>query len=208
MPNLEEFLLNTFEKSRRFRKRKVGTYHVGLLNQSCFKAMWNAYCLPEDQAHEKQARLRMVEGIIFHEYLQQTKGLWKSTETEFSKDFKTDSGKITIVGTLDAVSKEGVVYEFKRSGYISYKPKSQWIFQIQSYMALSERPEGCIVAMGSSNGEFCIKEWPVLFNNFWFNTLLNKAITLHTLLKHKQVPVCSCRTRQHDLEWIKHVNGG
>lgn len=164
--------------------------------------------LPVDQAFEKESKLRMSEGIVFHEFLQKQKGLWKSTETEFSKSFKTDSGKLSIVGTVDAISKEGVVYEFKRSGYISYKPKSQWVFQAQSYMYLADRPQGCIVALGSSNGQFVVKEWPLLFNDFYFNCLLNKAITLHTLLKHKQVPVCSCRTRQHDVEWIKHMNGG
>lgn len=166
--------------------------------------MYNAYMLPVDQIHEKQAQLRMVEGIISHNYLQGTKGLWRETETEYRKSFKTDSGKLSIIGTLDAVSKEGVVYEFKRSGYISYKPKSSWTFQIQAYMHLADKPQGCIVAMGNSNGEFVIKEWPVLYNDFWFNTLLNKAIALHTYLKHQQVPVCSCRNRIHDVEWVKY----
>lgn len=190
---------------RRYKIPKVGIYYPSVLSRSCLKDQFNYYYLsnligkiPESYLLEK------LEGVLMHELIQSFK-VWDDIEVAVSKRIKiTSKETIIIKGRADAI-KDNVVYEFKRTAYIPGKPRFKDLVQLNFYMEALGFARGVLVYIGRRNDRMDIIEYPWTLSDWHSNFIVNKAIELHTVLIHEEVPHCSCRNKRHDIEYLQAI---
>lgn len=207
--SVRRIVLDYFRKQtrRRYKPPQIGTYFPSVLTQSCLKGQWNYYMMSirEGQIPDG-AIMRMGEGTEWHRILQSYKG-WDGVEVKARMRVKVSQKAgdwITIRGRADSV-KGDTVYEFKRTSWLPHKPKFDHVLQINFYMAAIGKPKGVIVYAGNKDGDFDVVEHPVLLSDWHVEHLKNRAMNLHIFLKNKEVPICSCRSRAHDIEWERYT---
>jgi hypothetical protein len=66
------------------------------------------------------------------------------------------------------------------------------------------KPKGVIAYIGYENGNFRIKEYYHVLIDWMTQTLVNKALTLHTHLVNDVPPVCTCKSKIHETEWLQY----
>jgi hypothetical protein len=203
---VKNLLLDYYNKrwGSEIRIYKSSEYHVSSLLGSCVKATWNNYMMKrKTKEHEEATKLLFLKGLIFHELLQKSSKAWDGVEVECTRKIKTSHGVTTLIGHADAV-KDDTVYEFKTCMRIPYKPRFDHVAQVNAYATMLGKPRAIIVYAGSDGEAFNVKEFTVLPSEWHYTLLVNKLHTIHALLKTKAQPMCSCRNRQHDIEWLAY----
>lgn len=202
---IKQLLLDEYNKryGSEIRKYKIGEYHVSSLLGSCLKATWNHFQMKKlTKEHIDSTKLIFFKGILFHEMVQKSKA-WDGVEVECVKKIKTSHGTATLLGHADAV-KDDAVFELKTCAYIPRRPKFDHICQVNAYMHMLGKPRGVIVYAGSDGEKFDIKEYQVVQSDWHYQHMINRLMTLHAILKTAGEPICSCRNRQHDIEWLTY----
>jgi len=66
------------------------------------------------------------------------------------------------------------------------------------------KPKGVIAYIGYDGQNFRIKEYYHVLTDWLTQTLINKALTLHGHLVNDVPPVCTCRSKLHEVEWLAY----
>jgi hypothetical protein len=66
------------------------------------------------------------------------------------------------------------------------------------------KPKGVIAYIGYDGGKFRIKEYYHVLTDWMTQTFINKALILHAHLVNDVPPVCTCRNRAHEVEWLNY----
>lgn len=207
--NLQEELVKYLVKkqSRRYKVPEVGVYYPSTLVQYCPRGPWNFYMMAlQDKKLPDSFILHMAEGNVWHDLMEDLR-IWDSTEQSCKKRVDLEDGShIWIRGRYDAVRGD-TVYDFKRTDRVpwGYKPKFEHVLQINFYMECLGKPKGVIAYIGTLNGQFGVYPFYHVLSDWHTQLLVNKAIALHTHLVYKSPPICSCRTKQHEIEWEHYV---
>lgn len=205
---IKQLFLDEFNKryGSEVRKYKIGEYHVSSLLGSCLKANVNSWRIKlMDKNLQDLTKLHFFRGIMTHEFLQKLK-VWDDIEAECKREIKTTHGKITLLGHADAV-KGDTVFEFKSVIRIPWKPKFDHSMQVNAYATMLGLPRAKVIYIGNdADGNYNVKEFDLVQSDFMWQLLVNKAITLHALLKTGTDVQCSCRSRVHDIAWIQYLD--
>jgi hypothetical protein len=209
--NLQHELVEHLRKNRRTRKYqipKIGVYHPTLLVQNCLRGQWNFFMISiQEQRLPDAFILQTSEGTVWHDMIEKLK-VWDAVEQKVSMTIPVEGegGKIKIVGTYDALRGD-TIYDFKRTQRVpwGYRAKYPHRLQINFYMAALGKPKGVIAYIGYEGAEFKIKEYYHVLTDWMTDQLINKALTLHTHLVHNVPPVCSCRSKRHEIEWEQYA---
>ena len=206
--NLQEALVGYLRKKRlkSHRLPTVGVYYPTTLVQPCTRGQYNFYKQTiEQRKFPDSFVLKTSEGTVWHEMLEQI-GVWDSVEGPCRMRVPLENGGyITIRGRYDAIRGD-TVYDFKRTERVpwGYKPKFAHLLQLNFYMECLGKPKGVIAYIGYEGGNFRIKEYYHVLTDWMTQTLINKALTLHTHLVNDVPPVCTCRNRIHEVEWLQY----
>lgn len=206
--NLQDELANHLRKKRMhgYKLPRIGVYYPTTLIQSCTRSQWNFYMMAMREGKFPDAfLLKTQEGTAWHELMEGVR-IWDSVEGPARKRIKLEDGTwITIRGRYDAV-RGYTVYDFKRVEWVPYrKAKFDHILQLNFYMECLGKPKGVLAYIGYKNGEFGIHEYYHVLSDWHTQHLINRAITLHMHLVNNAPPVCSCRTKFHEIEWANYL---
>jgi len=191
---------------------QVGVYRPSVLSWSCLRKQYNYYFYFDKKSPEEipdDIVLLLSGGIVFHRLIQSLKldgkRYWSAVEVPCSITVEALNGsQITILGHADAICGSGIeakVYEFKHVRQIPSKPLFEHVLQLNFYLGALQIPHGVLTYVGYvPSGGLDIKEYPHTFSHWHFEHLINRAITLHTLLVNKTPPRCSCKNRIHEIE--------
>jgi len=189
-----------------------GVYHPSILCLSCARAQYNYYTNFSNKSVEEipdEIVLLLAGGVFVHRLIQSLKvdkkSIWSGVEVPCSYELTAPDGStITIRGRADAILGRGVerrVYEFKHVRSIPYKPQFNHLLQLNFYLGALGIAQGVLCYIGySPYGGIDIKEFNFSFSTWHFEHLLNRAITLHTLITNKTPPRCSCRDKIHEIQ--------
>lgn len=207
--NLEEELVEYLKKKhlhRKYRLPQIGIYYPTTLVQNCTRSQWNFYMMSiQQRKFPDDFVLKISEGQVWHDMLEGIH-IWDSVEGSARMRVRLEGGGyITIRGRYDAVRSD-TVYDFKRTERVpwGYKAKFAHLLQLNFYMACLGKPKGVVAYIGYENGVFHIKEYYHVLTDWMTQTLINKALTLHTHLVNNVAPNCTCRTRIHEIEWLNY----
>lgn len=209
--NLQFELVESLRRKRKVEKYHlpvIGKYHPSLLVQTCLRGQWNFYKIAiQDQRLPDDFILKTSEGLVWHDMLEALP-IWDMTEqiVRMKVPLEGESRKhITIIGKYDAVRGD-TVYDFKRTERVpwGYRAKYPHRLQINFYMAALGKPKGVIAYIGYEGRDFKIKEYYHVLTDWMTEQMMNKALTLHTHLVHDVPPVCTCRSKVHEIEWEQH----
>jgi len=191
---------------------QIGVYRPSVLSWSCVRKQYNYYSNFAGKSPEEipdDIILLLSGGIVFHRLIQSLrqdgKKYWDAVEVACSIEVPTPEGStLTILGHADAIHGTGIerkVYEFKHVRQIPTKPLFEHILQLNFYLGALQIPHGVLCYVGYlPGGGLDVKEFPHTFSHWHFEHLINRAITLHTLLIHKTPPRCSCKDRIHEVQ--------
>jgi hypothetical protein len=207
--SVKDEILKYFEAKahKRYKLPEIGVYFPSVLCNSCTKSQWNYYQMAIKEGKLPQsAILQMGEGTVTHELIQSLQ-IWDATEIPVKMKINTGNENIVIRGRADGVIGD-TVFEFKRTQYIPLKIRFSDALQINFYMEALGKPKGILVYIGyKSDRTFDVVERYWTLSDWHTNHLINRAITLHTLLKNKQEAYCSCRSKTHDQQWEQYKRG-
>ena len=205
--SVKEEMIKYFETKakRKYWLPEIGRYYPSILCQPCLKAMWNYYKMASEQKKFPPGYLLQTgEGIVTHEIIESFK-FWDKVEVPVKKIVKASDGWIKIFGRADAVLGD-TVYDFKRTQRIPNKVKFQHRLQLNFYMDCLGKPKGIVCYIGyNSEGEFDVQERPIVLTDWYSAQIINRAIQLHDHLRYNDPPICSCRSRRHDIEWERYL---
>lgn len=206
--NLQEELVDHLRRKRlrKHRLPQVGVYYPTTLVQPCTRAQWNFYKMTIEQKKFPDGFvLKTSEGTVWHEMLEEL-NVWDEIEGVAKMRVPLEGGSfITIRGRYDAIRGD-TVYDFKRTERVpwGYKPKFNHLLQLNFYMEALGKPKGVIAYIGYDGQNFRIKEYYHVLTDWLTQTLINKALTLHGHLVNDVPPVCTCRNRIHEVEWLAY----
>lgn len=207
--NLQEELVGMLRRKnmRSYRLPQIGVYYPTTLVQNCVRGQWNFYKMSiEGRKFPDGFVLKTSEGTVWHDMLEGL-NVWDSTEGRASMRVPLEGGGyITIRGRYDAIRGD-TVYDFKRTERVPWgrKPRFPHLLQLNFYMECLGKPKGVIAYIGYDGMEFRIKEYYHVLTDWMTQTLINKALTLHTHLVNDLPPNCTCRTKVHEVEWMNYL---
>jgi hypothetical protein len=207
--NLQSALLEHLRKKRlkNHKLPQIGVYYPTTLGLGCIRGQYNFYKMSiEQHAFPDSFLLATSEGIVWHDMLENL-NVWDSIEGSAKMKIPLDSGgHITIRGRYDAIRGD-TVYDFKKTNRVpwGYKPKFNHLMQLNFYMECLGKPKGVIAYIGYSGRDFVIKEYHHVLTDWLTQTLINKALTLHTHLVNDVPPNCTCRNKMHEVEWLNYM---
>lgn len=144
---------------------------------------------------------------MWHEMIQSL-GVWDEIEkpVKMRIPLERGNGYITIRGRADAIRGD-TVYDFKRTERVpwGWKPKFPHVMQLNFYMECLGKPKGVLAYIGYDGAEFKIKEFYHVLSDWHTENLINRALNLHTFLTNDVAPVCTCRSRVHEIEWHRYL---
>lgn len=188
------------------RKIQIGVYYPSMLVGSCYRSQYNFYTQYQGKKNEElpdEVILKLAGGVVFHRILQNFKldgkKYWDAIEVPCEYSFDTGKGKILIRGRIDAI-KDNVIHEFKHTYRIPQKAKFQHLLQLQFYLGAMQKARGQLDYIGYDEYGMVLREFPVIYSQWHFEHLLNRAVALHLYLRHKEPPKCGCRTQEHEYE--------
>jgi hypothetical protein len=169
------------------------------------RRQWNYYVyFSEKSASEipDDITLLLGGGVVFHRLIQSLKdngkSYWDKVEVECEYKVKLTNDEIVIIGHADALRGDEV-YEFKHTRTLPMKPHFQHRLQLNFYLGALNKMKGRLVYTGyNEEGGIGVREFPLLYSDWYMEHLVNKAEVLHALLKSGEPPRCSCRDRKHE----------
>jgi hypothetical protein len=195
------------KRMRKYKLPKIGVYYPTTLVQGCVRSQWNFYKL---SIHSRRFPdgfiLKTTEGNAWHDIIEQAP-VWDEVEKSVSMRIPFEQGGyITIRGRADAIRGD-TIYDFKRTERVpwGYKPKFPHIMQLNFYMECLGKPKGVIAYIGYDGANFRIKEYYHVLSDWHTEQLINRALTLHTYLINDVPPVCTCRSKIHEIEWENYL---
>lgn len=179
-----------------------GRYYPTTLVLNCVKDRFNRHMIPVKD-YERKFNALTQEGNYWHGKIEKHP-IWDATEVPARKRIKTADGSyLTISGRADAILDDCVV-EFKRTGWVpERKPKFEHVLQVQFYMKALGLPMARIIYIPDYGD---IVDHYVTLSDWHVNMLVNRALELHTLLKHQEVPQCQCRSKIHDHFYLQYLS--
>lgn len=180
----------------------VGVYWPKVLTWSCLRQQFNFFALYQGQKElPNEVILRLGDGTDFHRLVQKIAGrhFWNKVEIPCQTVVEIAGGeKILIRGRADCI-KGDTLYELKQTMHLPYKPRFDHVLQANFYLGSLRMMRGMISYRGyDQSGAMDVREFPIIFSDWHFTHLINRAETLHVLLKSGQPPRCSCRNRRHE----------
>lgn len=195
------------KKMGKYKLPTIGVYYPTTLVQNCVRSQWNFYMMSiQSRRFPDGFVLKTSEGQAWHDMIEAAP-VWDEVEKRVSMRIPFEGGgSITIRGRADAIRGD-TVYDFKRTERVpwGWKPKFAHLMQLNFYMECLGKPKGVIAYIGYDGGEFKIKEFYHVLSDWHTEQLINRALNLHTFLVNNVPPVCTCRSKVHEIEWERYA---
>jgi len=103
--------------------------------------------------------ISLIRGIAVHEGIEKLLKEYGEIDIEFEKEIKKEFGEYTLIGRVDAITKDGTVIEFKTVYKPPQFPYEAHIYQVLIYMNMLGSQKGLLVYLGNNEiAEFEISQ--------------------------------------------------
>lgn len=163
----------------------IGQYYPSQLSRYCLRDAYNWY-----QGYSKgfpdEVLLTLEHGIMCHRWLQERLGF-----VEVEKKVEMRFNDFIIIGSVDAIDKNGVVWELKDRPLkaIPSTPEYSHLLQIEFYLKAVRARKGIICYFKTFNQ---VAEFEVVPDKQRWNKIITAAHNLHVSLMADIPPPCIC----------------
>ena len=95
--------------------------------------------------------IMLIRGTALHDGIERLLKEYGDIEIEFEKEVKKQYGEYTLVGSLDAILKDGTIVEFKSVYKPPQFPYEAHLYQVLIYMHMTGSQKGLLVYLGNND---------------------------------------------------------